>query len=96
MKSGKETGPQYPYSLAAWITPLPSLRILAVEKRTSAGYAIADGLPELLNVVDLDAGRTGIIVRVSGGDSIALDLAEYRDGVALQSMRVLQSVGLAE
>jgi hypothetical protein len=91
-KSGKQTGLQYPYTLAAWITPLPTLRVLAVEKRASAGYAIADGLPDLLNVVDLGAGRTGIIIHVSHGDSTELDLAEYRDGVGTQSMRLMQSL----
>jgi hypothetical protein len=95
-KSGKETDSQYPFTLAAWITPLPTLRILAVEKRTSAGYAIDDGLPDLLNVVDLGAGSTGIIVHVSYGESIELDLAEYRDGVGIQSMRLMQSLSFGE
>jgi hypothetical protein len=95
-KSGKETDSQYPFTLAAWITPLPTLRILAVEKRTSAGYAIDDGLPDLLNVVDLGAGSTGIIVHVSYGESIELDLAGYRDGVGIQSMRLMQSLSFGE
>jgi len=95
-KSGKETRLQYPYSLGAWIAPLPTLRILAVEKRTSP-YASADGgLPELLNVVDLGAGRTGVIVHLSHGDSVELDLAEYRDGAGIKSMRLLQSIGTGE
>jgi len=36
-KSGKETGTQYPYTLAAWITPIPNLRILAVGRGANAG-----------------------------------------------------------
>jgi hypothetical protein len=95
-RSGKETNLQYPYTLAAWITPLPNLQILAVEKRTSAGYGIADGLPDLLNVVDLGAGRTGIIVHVSHGESIELDLSEYRDGVGVKNMQVMQSLSVGE
>jgi hypothetical protein len=95
-KSGMEKDSQYPYTLAAWITPRPSLRILAVEKRTSAGYGIEDGLPDLLNVVDLGAGRTGVIFQVSYGESIQLDLVEYRDGVWIQAMRLLQSLSVAE
>jgi hypothetical protein len=95
-KSGMETESQYPYTLAAWITPLPSLRILAVEKRTSAGYGIEDGLPDLLNMVDLGGGRTGGIFQVSHGESIELDLVEYRDGIGVQAMRLLQSLSVAE
>lgn len=95
-KSGKETGRQHSFALAAWIAPLPTLRILAVERRTSAGYGIEDGLPHLLNVVDLGAGRTGIIFQISYGESIALDLAEYRDGVSIHEMRLLQSVSAGE
>ena len=58
-KSGQEAEQQGTYALAAWMTPLPTLHILAVEKRTT-GYGDL-GLPDLLNVVDLGAGRTGII-----------------------------------
>jgi hypothetical protein len=95
-KSGKESNSQYPYTLGAWITPLPTLRILAVERRTSEGYGSADGLPDLLNVVDLGAGRTGIIIQVSAGESLELNLSEYRDGIGTQSMAVMQSLGVGE
>jgi hypothetical protein len=95
-KTGKEKALEYPYSLGAWITPVPTLHILAVEPRTSAGYAIEDGLPDLLNLVDLGAGKTGMILHLSGGESIALVLAEYRDGLATQKMRVLQSLSFGE
>ena len=93
-KSGKETDRQQPYALAAWISPLPTLHVLAVEKRTSPYGDL--GLPDLLNVVDLGAGRTGIIVRIEGLDSRDLKLAEYRDGAPIKSLRVFQSVGAGE
>jgi hypothetical protein len=93
-KSGKETGRQHPYALAAWMTPLPTLHVLAVEKRTT-GYGDF-GVPDLLNVVDLAAGRTGIIVHIGYDARIKLDLAEYRDGVSTQSMRVMQSLSAGE
>ena len=85
-KSGKETVSQHPYTLAAWITPTPTLQILAIET----------GLPDLLNVVDLGAGRTGIILHLSYGESTKLELAEYRDGVRIESMRELQSISFGE
>jgi len=47
-------------------------------------------------VVDLGGGRTGIIVTRSGEDSNSTDLVEYRDGVDLGQMRVLQSIGAGE
>ncbi len=34
-KSGKEMGRQFPFALAAWIEPAPTLHILAVEKRST-------------------------------------------------------------
>ena len=61
-KSGREKPGELPFSLAAWMTPPPSLHILAVEKRISGYHDL--GLPELLNVVDLGNGRTGIILEV--------------------------------
>ncbi len=94
-KSGREKEPaEHPFSLAAWMAPAPTLRILAREKR-STGYGDF-GLPELLNVVDLGSGRTGIIMEVRGDDSRALVLAEYRDGATIGAMRELQSIQTAE
>jgi hypothetical protein len=89
-KSGREKGLQFPYSLAAWISPLPALHILTVEQRTTGNDDL--GLPNLLNVVDLGAGRTGIIVEMNYDGSIELVLATYRDGASIKSMRVLQSI----
>jgi hypothetical protein len=93
-KTGKEKGLQFPYSLAAWISPLPTLHILAVEQRTTGNDDL--GLPDLHNVVDLGAGRTGIIIEVAYDASRELVLASYRDGVSVKGMRVLQSVGVGE
>ncbi len=91
-KTGKERNARPTYALAAWMAPLPSLRILGVERRA----AIENELPELLNVVDLGDGRTGIIMHIQGGDSTALELAEYRDGLNTKTMRVMQSIAWGE
>lgn len=93
-KSGRDKQGRPSYALAAWIAPLPTLHILAVETQNTAPDA--GELPELFNVVDLGDGRTGIIVQLLGGDSRALDLLEYRDGISLLKMRVLQSIGTGE
>jgi len=93
-KSGKERLGRPTYALAAWIAPLPTLHILAVETLSTA----PDGgeLPKLFNLVDLGNGRTGVIVQLLGGDGRALDLLEYRDGIRLAQMRVLQSISSGE
>ncbi len=93
-ESGKGRQGRPTYGLAAWIAPLPTLHILAVEMLSTA----LDGgeLPELFNVVDLGDGRTGIIVQFLGGDGRALDLLEYRDGISLLQMHVLQSISTGE
>ena len=95
-KSGNESNDTSTYLLAAWISHLPMLHILAVEKRTSPYSGIEHGLPNLLNVVDLGDGRTGIIVDIKGLDSTQLDLKEYRDGANVRSMRVIQSISSGE
>ena len=84
------------YLLAAWVIPLPTLRILAVEKRTSPYGGMNDGLPDLLNVVGLKNGKTGIILDIPGEDSTDLVLAEYQDGLNAQKMSVIQSIGAGE
>jgi hypothetical protein len=84
------------YVLGAWMTPLPTLHILAVQKRTSPYDGFESNLPDLLNVVDLGDGKTGMIVHIQGLDSTELHLLEYRDGVDLKSMRLLQSIGSGE
>ncbi len=84
------------YALGAWISPSPELHILAIEKRAS-GYEPFDYvLPNLINVVDLGNGKTGMIISKGGDDSIELDLVEYQDGADLRHMRMLQSIGTGE
>jgi hypothetical protein len=95
-KSGREPKYTPSYVLAAWMTPLPTLHILAVEKRTSPYDGIENGLPDLRNVVDLGGGRTGIIVDIKGLDSTELRLAEYHDGADIKGMRAMQSIGTGE
>lgn len=81
------------YSIAGWITADPKLQIMALEPRTF-GYGADE--PELLNVLDLGDGKTGVILSISQGESIETDLFEYRDGVDLKQMRVLQSIAFGE
>ena len=95
-RSGKEPKDTSPYILGAWMTPLPTLHILAVQKRTSPYDGFESDLPELLNVVDLGNGKTGIIVHISGLDSTELHLVEYRDATDLKSMHLMQSIGTGE
>ncbi len=84
------------YALGAWISPSPELHLLAIEKRAS-GYEPFDYvLPNLINVVDLGNGETGMIISKGGDDSIELDLVEYQDGADLKHMRMLQSIGTGE
>lgn len=84
------------YALGAWVTPSPSLHILALEDRTSPYEGLGSVLPTLLNVVHLGGGRTGIIAEISGLDSHSLELVEYRDGISLRDMPSLQSIGAGE
>jgi len=90
-----ESGPNYTsiFRLGAWISPLPALRILAVEPPSRM-----DGVQneKVLNVVDLGKGRTGIIVNVQGSDSRGILLLEYKDGVALDGMRMIHAVSHGE
>jgi hypothetical protein len=94
-RSGKEQHGKSTFVLGAWLTPMPRLQILAVETRTSS-YDFEHELPKLLNVVDLGGDRTGIIVSISGDDGSSLCLVEYGDGVGLNHMRSLQTVGMGE
>jgi hypothetical protein len=79
--------------LGAWITPSPAIRFLAVEPLSDY-----DGVQKenLLNAVNLGGGRTGIVVNVQGEDSRAIELREYRDGVTLTGMRLLNDIGVGE
>jgi hypothetical protein len=95
-KSGKEPEGNPTFVLSAWMTLMPTLHVLSVEKRTSPYDGIEDGLPELLNVVDLGEGRTGVVLHIRGLDSTELRLAEYRDGLNINGMSVLQTIGSGE
>jgi hypothetical protein len=79
------------FAMGAWIAPAPELRILALEEITST-YGFLDELPDLLNVVDLGAGRTGIIANITGPGDSTLGLWEYRDGADLGHMKLFQSL----
>jgi len=94
--SGKDPTGLSSYLLAAWVIPLPTLRILAVEKRTSPYGGINDGVPDLLNVVGLQNGKTGIILHIRGEDSAELSLVDYQDGINVKKMPVIQSIGAGE
>jgi hypothetical protein len=83
------------FALAAWMAPQPKLHILAVEKITSP-YGFLDELPDLLNVVDLGDGRTGIIVNISGSGDSTLGLWEYKEGADLGHMTLFQSLVMDE
>jgi hypothetical protein len=93
--SGEGANTKTVLALSAWISPSPTLHILAVEERESP-YDGLSVLPGLCNVVDLGRGRTGIIVGRSGEDDNSTDLLEYRDGVDLKQMRILQSIAAGE
>ncbi|PYX45631.1 MAG: hypothetical protein DMG79_18815, partial [Acidobacteria bacterium] len=84
------------YAVGAWIAPLPTPHILALEKRTCGYEDFECVVPNLQNVVDLGDGKTGIIVAISGDDSASLDLLEYRDGTNLTQMHKLQSIAAGE
>jgi hypothetical protein len=81
-------------ALSAWLSPDPSLHVLAFQDQTSK-YGFNSETPELLNVIDLGRGRTGIIVSTTGEDSQGLFLLEYRDG-PFQAMRKLFLISAAE
>ncbi len=83
--------------LGAWISLSPTLRILAVEDALPSFNRPPEyQLPELRNVVDLGAGRTGIIIHRSSGETVELLLAEYRDGLNVRHMTVHQSISSGE
>jgi hypothetical protein len=91
----EETSPGGPpsFALAAWVAP--DLKILAVEKLTSP-YGFSDELPELLNVIDLGNGSTGIIVNITESGESSLGLWEYRDGADLAHMKNFQKIEMDE
>jgi hypothetical protein len=82
------------YKLAGWLATTPSLKLLAVEGCLCE--IDTPQLPRLLNVVDLGRGRTGVIVEIKGQYLWEFALYEYRDGLDLRRMRLLQIMGVAE
>ena len=82
------------YKLAAWLTTKPTLKLLAVE--TCLCEVDTPQLPRLLNVVDLGRGRTGVIAEIKGQYLWEFGLYEYRDGVGLKKMRVLQTMAVGD
>ena len=90
-KSGEGRKAKLIYALGAWISPLPTLHVLAAD--SSAGF---EYLPDLLNVIDIGGDKTAIVVSQHGDDSGSVTLAEYSDGVDVRHMRILQSIGAGE
>ena len=77
----------------AFVNPQPTLRVVSLDK----SYCLNDPeAPSLLNVAHLGRGRTGLIVNVWGGDGRDLRLVEYRDGVGLFHLRIIQIIGAGE
>jgi hypothetical protein len=95
-KTDKKPGGAPTQVLGAWLAPIPTLHILAVEEPMPT-IAVGPGdLPELLNVIDLGGGKAGAIVHFICGESIQLQLVEYRDGATVKDMPVLQSISTGE
>lgn len=88
-RSGTKPGPSG-FSLGAWLTPTPTLRVLAVEANQNVD------LPYILNVADLGGRKTGMILSNGGEDSTSTDLVEYQDGVDAAHMPRLQSIAAGE
>ncbi len=65
--------------LGAWIAPQPKLQILALERSISP-YGLLFELPDLPNVIDLGAGKTGIIADITGPGDSTPGLWEYQGG----------------
>jgi hypothetical protein len=83
-------------TIDAWLAPLPVLHVIAAETIVAGcDGTVAEGTM-LLNVVDLSAGRTGLVVLQRGGDGMALELVEYKDGLDLPHMRKWQTISFGE
>jgi hypothetical protein len=83
-------------TITAWIAPAPVLHVVAAETVVDGcNGTLAEGT-SLLNVVDLGVGRTGLIILLRGGDGMALELVEYKDGFDLRHMRKWQRISVGE
>jgi hypothetical protein len=90
-RTDEDAGRPPTFVLSAWIAPDPQLRVLATQEATSdEGFNYE--LPNLLNVVDLGGGNTGIIVNIPGHEEDTLGLWEYKDGADLAHMHLFQSI----
>lgn len=84
------------YIIAAWLKAEPKPQILAVEKPRPSVDVGPGYVPKLLNVIDLEAGRTGVILDLLYGETTELKLAKYQDGATAASMPILQSISAGE
>lgn len=82
------------FKLGGWLSTKPTLQLLALE--TCLCEIDTPQLPRLLNVVDLGRGRTGVIVEIKGEFMWEFALYEYRDGLGLRKMRLLQSIAVGD
>ena len=79
--------------LHAFVSPQPTLHVVSLDK----SYCLNDPeAPSLLNVAHIGRGRTGLIVNVWGGDGRDLRLVEYRDGIGLFHLRIIQIIAAGE
>ncbi len=83
-------------TIDAWLAPVPVLHVVAAETVVNGCAGTMAQGTTLLNVVDLGAGRTGLVVRQRGGDGMALKLVEYKDGFDLGHMRTWQTISFGE
>lgn len=90
-KSGEGRKAKLICGLSAFIAPQPTLHVLAIDSRPGFEY-----LPELLKVIEIGPGKTGIIISEHQDDGGSIELLEYQDGADLAHMHVLQSLGAGE
>lgn len=82
-------------TIAAWITTQPSTRVVAADTLTCM-FDFPPAPPRLLNAVALGPGRTVLIVRFEGEDSMDTSVLEYSAGRTIRQMRAMWSVSAAE
>jgi len=83
-------------TIDAWLGAAPVLHVIATETVVDGCDGTMANGTTLLNVVDLGAGRTGLVVLQRGGDGMALQLIEYSDGLDLPHMRKWQTISFGE
>lgn len=83
------------WMIDAWMMPPPKAQLMEGTVRT----CLLDGphgTPELLSVVSLGDGRTGLTLFVPQGDGWSYYLMEYRDGEGFGKMRILRGLTFGE